>query len=54
MSRIATGDRIIVRPTNNVYTILAIIAVLVNVICFVLILMRYSAVFGDKANLFQH
>jgi hypothetical protein len=53
MSRIATGDRILVKPTNNVYTVLALVALLVNVICFLLILMRYTTVFGDHANLFQ-
>lgn len=54
MSRIATGDRVVVKPTNNVYTVLALVAALVNIVCFVLILMRYTAVFGDKANLFSH
>jgi hypothetical protein len=53
MSRIATGDRpVIVKPTNNVYTVLAAVAVLVNLICFLLILMRYTTVFGSAANLF--
>jgi hypothetical protein len=52
MSRIATGDRpVIVKPTNNVYTVLAAVALLVNVICFLLILMRYTAVFGSNASL---
>jgi hypothetical protein len=53
MSRIATGDRVIVKPTNNVYTVLALVALLVNVICFLLLLMRYTAVFGASANLFS-
>jgi hypothetical protein len=54
MSRIATGDRpVIVKPTNNVYTVLVAVAMLVNVICFLLILMRYAAVFGANTNLFS-
>jgi hypothetical protein len=54
MSRIATGDRpVIVKPTNNVYTVLVAVATLVNIICFLLILMRYTAVFGSGANLFS-
>jgi hypothetical protein len=54
MSRIATGDRpVIVKPTNNVYTVLAAVALLVNIICFLLILQRFTAVFGANANLFS-
>jgi hypothetical protein len=54
MSRIATGDRpLVMKPTSNVYTVLAVVAFLVNVICFLVLLMRFTAVFGDKANLFS-
>ena len=54
MSRIATGDRpLIVKPSNNVYTVLALVAVLVNVICFLLLLLQFKAVFGASANLFS-
>jgi hypothetical protein len=54
MSRIATGDRpVIVKPTNNVYTVLVAVALLVNVICFLLIYLRFGAVFGAAANLFS-
>jgi hypothetical protein len=54
MSRIATGDRpVVVKPSNNVYTVLVVVATLVNVICFLALLMRFAAVFGDKANLFS-
>jgi len=52
MSRIATGDRpVIVKPSNNVYTVLAAVALLVNIICFVLIFTRYTAVFGSNSSL---
>jgi hypothetical protein len=54
MSRIATGDRpVLVKPSNNVYTVLVAVALLVNIICFGLMLLRFTAVFGDKANLFS-
>jgi len=54
MSRIATGDRpVLVKPSNNVYTVLVAVALLVNVLCFLLILLSYTKVFGDKANLFS-
>jgi hypothetical protein len=47
------SDKVYVNPTNNVYTVLVIVATLVNVICFTLMVMRYTAVFGDKANIFN-
>jgi hypothetical protein len=53
MSRIATGDRVTVAPSNNVYTVLVVVGTVVNVIGFVVIFMRYAAVFGSKTNLFQ-
>lgn len=54
MSRIATGDRpVIVKPTNNIYTALVAVGLLVNAICFVLVWLRFSAVFGAAANLFS-
>ena len=54
MSRIATGDRpIVVKPTNNVYTVLVAVALLVNVIAFLIIFLRYAVVFGANANLFS-
>jgi hypothetical protein len=53
MSRAATGDVVLAKPTSNIYTVLAIIATLVNVSSFILIFLRYTAVFGDTKNLFQ-
>ena len=52
MSRAATGDVVVVKPTNNVYTVLALIGVLVNLIGFVLLLMQYWNVFGKNSNMF--
>jgi hypothetical protein len=54
MSRIATGDRpLVMKPSNNVYTVLAVVATLVNIICFLLLVVRFTAVFGASANLFS-
>jgi hypothetical protein len=54
MSRIATGDRpVIVKPTNNVYTVLVLVALLVNVIAFLVVFLRYAIVFGASANMFS-
>jgi hypothetical protein len=53
MSRASSGDVVVVKPKNNVYTVLAIIATLVNLVGFALLFVRYTQVFGDKANLFQ-
>ena len=53
MSRIATGDRVTLTPSNNIYTVLAIIATLINLIGFVVIALAYTAVFGSKSTLFS-
>jgi hypothetical protein len=53
MSRASSGEPVMVNPGNNVYTVLAIVGTLVNLIGFLVILMRFTSVFGDKASLFQ-
>jgi len=53
MSRIPTGDPVVVKPSNNVYTALLLAGTLVNLLGFVVILMRFATVFGDKASLFR-
>jgi hypothetical protein len=53
MSRIASGQVAYSKPTNTIYTVLAIVATLVNIIGFLVIFTRFTTVFGDKANLFQ-
>jgi hypothetical protein len=45
MTRMA-GDAIVVRPTNNVYTVLVIVAFLVELAAFVAMWMRAGTVFG--------
>ena len=39
MSRM-TGDAIVVRPTNNIYTVLLVIATLLNIAAFVVLYLR--------------
>ena len=46
MSRMA-GDAIVVRPTNNVYTVLVIVAFLVELAAFLTMFFRAGAVFGE-------
>jgi len=46
MSRIAGGEQIQVKPTNNVYTALASPAVIVQIIALVVIYMRANEVGG--------
>ena len=47
MSRAATGDVILVAPRNNVYTVLTIIAVLVEIIGLVALIMQADKLFGQ-------
>ena len=42
-----------VKPGNNVYTVLVLVALLVNIIAFLVIFLRYAVVFGATANLFS-
>ena len=44
MSRMSS-DAIVVRPTNNVYTVLAIVAFLVELLAFIAMFMKAKAVF---------
>ncbi len=53
MSRIATGDRVTLAPSNNIYTVLAVIGTIFNIIGFVIIFLRFTATFGTKLNLFS-
>jgi hypothetical protein len=53
MTRASSGDVVIVKPKTNVYTVLVIIATLVNLVGFALLFVRYTQVFGSNANLFQ-
>ena len=46
MSRMA-GDAIVVRPTNNVYTVLVIVAFLLEVAAFLVMMTRANYLFGS-------
>jgi hypothetical protein len=47
MSRAATGDVVTVPPTSNVYTVLVIAAVVVELVGLIALLMRHAEIF-DK------
>ena len=47
MSRMA-GDAIVVKPTNNVYTVLVILAFLLQVVAFVVMFMRAQHLFPQS------
>jgi hypothetical protein len=54
MSRVAAGDVIEVKPTNNVYTVLVIAACVAELIAFVALYMKSTEIFTDTAkSLFQ-
>ena len=46
MSRAVTGEQIQVRPTNNVYTALALIAAIVQALGLIVIVMRAKDIGG--------
>ena len=47
MSRMSS-DAIVVRPTNNVYTVLAIVAFLLELIAFIVMYMKAQQAFGGS------
>ena len=48
MSRVpGGGETIVVRPTNNIYTVLAAIALVVNIIGFVALYFGAERLFGQ-------
>jgi hypothetical protein len=50
MTRMA-GDAIVVRPTNNVYTVLVIIAFLLELVAFIVMFMRAGYLFPQSGLL---
>ena len=44
MSRM-TSDAIVVKPTNNVYTVLVIVSFLLELMAFVVLMMRANSLF---------
>ena len=48
MSRLNAPETIAVRPTNNVYTALVVICVVVEIIGLIALYLRHSTVFGKS------
>lgn len=53
MSRAGGPEQIIVRPTNNVYTALVVVCVVVEIIGLIALYVRYSTLFGPEKGLFS-
>lgn len=53
MSRAGGPEQIIVRPTNNVYTALVVVCVVVEIIGLIALYVRYSTLFGSEKGLFS-
>jgi hypothetical protein len=48
MSRIATGNEVTVKPTNNIYTVLVAVALLAEIVGFVALIFRYTEIFNGS------
>ncbi len=48
MSRLSGPEQIVVRPTNNVYTALVVICVVVEIIGLIALYLRHATVFGKS------
>jgi hypothetical protein len=46
MSRAGGPDQIVVRPTNNVYTALVVVCVVVELVGIIALFLRHDTVFG--------
>jgi hypothetical protein len=53
MSRLGSAPIEEVKPRNNVYTVLAAIALIVQIIGFILLYVRYSEILGKGTGLFS-
>lgn len=47
MSRTTTGDTVVVKPTNNIYTVLAAVAVVVVILGLIAIYNKATTIFPD-------
>jgi hypothetical protein len=45
MSRVAGGDVVVIKPQNNVYTVMVIVATVVQVLTFMVVFLRYKSEF---------
>jgi hypothetical protein len=46
MSRMSGGDQILVKPTNNVYTVLVAVGIIAEIIAMVVLWMVHQNLFG--------
>ena len=53
MSRVSTGDTITVKPTNNIYTVLVGVAMLAELLAFLMLFTRAGAIFMEGKSLFS-
>jgi hypothetical protein len=51
MSRAASGDVVTLKPANNIYTVLVIVALLAVVLALVVLFVRLKPLLGDTASL---
>jgi hypothetical protein len=47
MSRASAGDVVVIKPQNNVYTVMVIVATVVQVLTFMCIFLRYKSEFSS-------
>ena len=47
MSRAGAPEQIVVRPTNNIYTALVVVCVVVELVGLIVLFMRHQAVFNQ-------
>ena len=52
MSRAATGDTVILKPVNNIYTVLSGVALVVVILGLVAIYLRSETLWKDAGGLF--
>ena len=52
MSRAATGDTVILKPVNNIYTVLSGVALVVVILGLVAIYLRSESLWKDAGGLF--
>jgi hypothetical protein len=52
MSRAASGDTVVVKAGNNIYTVLVIAATIAVVLALVSVFIRVKPLLGDSASLF--
>jgi len=52
MSRAATGDTVVIKPVNNIYTVLSGVALVVVILGLVAIYLRADTLWKDAGGLF--